>query len=103
MNYCNIDEDDKKHLLHLIDFIHNEVLRSGGDGDGLWYSEYYNVKDIFPIVIEWNNKLPYKWQNIDYNNIDLISISRDQEGFIITNNEEIYKNAPGWQQILIKY
>ena len=48
--FSSIDEDDKKHLLKLIEWILDEVLRAGGDGDALWYSRFYDVKEIFEIV-----------------------------------------------------
>ena len=101
MNYCSIDENDKKHLFNLIDFIHNEVLRSGGDGDALWYSKYYNVKDLYPLVEEYNSKLKFPWKTSL--NEKTIDVDNYQESWIITNDEELYKNAPSWQQILIKY
>jgi hypothetical protein len=101
MNYCSIDEDQKKHLLKLIDFLYYEVLSAGGDGDALWYSKYYPVKDILPLIEEYNSKLKFKWEikGDDKN----IYWGESQEGMIITNDEEVYKKSPSWQQCLIKY
>jgi len=101
MNYSNIDEKTKTHLLKLIDFLYNEVISASGDGDALWYSKYYDVKDILYLIEEYNNQLKFKWEI--RGNDKNIYWGKDQEGMIITNDEEVYKNSPSWQQILIKY
>ena len=100
-NYCNIDEEDKLHLLKLIDFLHFEVLSSSGDGDAFWYSRYYDIKDILPLVQEYNSKLKYPWK-IDTNDKTLW-MHNDQESLCITNDIELYKTVPDWSQITIKY
>lgn len=99
--YCNINPERKEHLLKLIDFLHQEVLSACGDGDGLWYSKYYDIKDILPLVEEYNSKLKFPWKiTVDAKTIHM---DDNQESLMITNDEELYKNAPSWQQILIKY
>lgn len=103
MNYCSIDAEQKQHLLKLVDFLYLEVISSGGDGDALWYSKHYDIKDILPLIQEYNSNLKFKWL-VEYDEgRKLISWWYDQECCLITNNEEIYKNAPSWQQILINY
>lgn len=101
MKYCEVDNQTKHHLFNLISFIHDEVISSSGDGDFLWYSQIYNVKDIFCIVKDFNETLKIKW-DIESKGDKTITASRGQEGFIITNDEEVYKNAPFWQQGLLK-
>lgn len=102
MNYSSV-QDNKEHLLNLIDWLYKESLSAGGDGDALWYSEYYDVKDILPLIHEYNNKLEYKWK-VDFNDgKKLISWWDNQECVLITNNEEIYKTSPIWQQVLLRY
>lgn len=103
MNYCNIDEDVKVHLLNLIDWIYKDVISAGGDGDALWYSEYYNVEDIFPLVEEYNNKLKLKWAISLDRKKKLIYWGENQECILISNNIDHYNNSPSWQQVLIKY
>ncbi len=98
----NYDEHTRNHLLKLIDFLYYEVGQAGGDGDALWYSRFYKVENIFPLVQEYNNSLKFPWNECILDE-DGINWGQGQEGVLITNNEEFYKNAPGWQQILIKY
>jgi hypothetical protein len=99
MQYCSIDNENKEHLLKLIDWIYDEVKSSGGDGDCLWYSEFYDVKDILVLVEGYNEKL--KWQVAFDEGRKLISWWDGQEGILITNNEEIYNSRPSWQQCVI--
>lgn len=101
MNYCSIDEEQKKHLLKLVDFLYCEVCSAGGDGDSLWYSRFYNVKDLLPIIEEYNDKLKFKWK-IDTDDKN-IYWGEHQEGMIITNDEEKFNNSPEWIQCKIRY
>lgn len=82
--------------------MYDEVQSACGDGDGLWFSEYYKVDDLFPLVQEFNSKLKRPWTTLllDGDNIDWWN---GQESLTITNNEDLYKNAPSWQQVLLKY
>ncbi len=102
MKYCSpIDADRKRHLLKLIGFLFDEVLNAGGDADAMWYSVYYDVEDLYPIIEEINSKLKFPWK------LSLggtgINWHDHQQGILITNDEEVYKNSPSWQQILIRY
>jgi hypothetical protein len=100
MNYCEIDEP---HIKKLVEWMFKEVESSSGDGDGLWYSKYYNVEHILKLVYEYNDNQKLKW-NVRYDENDqTIHIMRDQESLTITNNENYYNNAPIWQQFLLKY
>ncbi len=101
MNYSTIDEQNRPHLLNLINWLYNEVVSAGGDGDALWYSKYYSVKDLLPLIEKVNSQLKFKWKitGDDKN----IFWGEHQEGVCITNDEELYKSSPRWQQCLIKY
>lgn len=102
MSYCNIGED-KQHILKLIDFLYCEMLRSGGDGDAIWYSRFYDIKEILPLVHEYNDGLKYKMK-VDFNEEKkLISWWDNQECVLITNNEAIFKNEPEWIQCKVYY
>jgi len=106
MNYCNPLED-KEHVEYFIRFLYNEV-KSAGDGDGLWYSTIYDIKDLEPIILSVLN-------NYDYGNSVWRVCSRQsgityfsngehsQEGFAITNSEEVFNNRPDWQQIAVQW
>jgi len=54
MSYDSINDESKKHLLKLIEFLYDEVSNSGGDGDAIWYSRFYDIKQLLPIVEEFN-------------------------------------------------
>ncbi len=101
MNYCEIDEENKPRIMTLIDFLYKDVISACGDGDALWYSYFYDVKDILKLVEEYNSQLLHKWEIRVYD--DHINWGHEQEGIIITNNEELFNNAPSWQQVLIRY
>jgi|GEM_PF-6703625 hypothetical protein len=100
MNYCELH--DKEHIMKLISFLYDEVRSSSGDGDALWYSKFYNVKDIFPLIEEFNSKARFPWPDLTLNN-DIISWQNNQESIFITNKKEHWDNQPSWQQISIKY
>jgi hypothetical protein len=98
-HYCNIDDRNKDHIKNLIIWLYEEVISAGGDGDALWYSEYFNVNDILPIIEELNTE--FKW-NVRKEN-DHISLGLHQEGILITNNKKHWEGAPSWQQVKICY
>jgi len=98
--YCLIDDHNKKHLTVLINFLIDEVFSAGGDGDGLWYSQFFRSEDIIKLMIE-GNLIPRGWTI--QNDGSTYTIGEYQESLTISNDETVYTNAPSWQQILIKY
>ena len=100
MNCCSVNGKED-HLLKLIDFLYKDVLSAGGDGDALWYSRYYKVSDIYPLVEKYNKALKFPWK-LELTDMDILWHD-NQESLHITNNEQTYLQAPSWQQILIKY
>ena len=101
MQYCPIDDEIKPHLIKLLDWMLGEVIRSGGDGDALWYSKFYDIKDILILVQEYNKTLKYEWTIGFDENRKRIFWGNGEEGIVITNNEDAYKNAPRWQQCIV--
>lgn len=99
--FCDIDEWSKEHILKIIDLLYNECISAGGDGDAAWYSTHYNIKDIEPILKEYNNKLQFPFK-IDWQDGRTITWSDNQEGIVITNDEEEYKSWPWYIQMVIK-
>ena len=97
-DYDNIDDRNKDHIKNLLSWILDEVISAGGDGDALWYSKFYSVDEILPIVEECNK---YGWKIEKHS--DRISWWDNQEGITITNNEQHWNDAPSWQQVMIKY
>lgn len=100
MQYCPVDEKTKVHLLKLIDWLFDEIVSAGGDGDAYWYSRYYSVKDLFVLVEEYIKKdKSFSW-NLELKD-DKISCWRDQECLVITNKESDYLSFPTWGQVKI--
>lgn len=104
MIYCQIkDEESQKHILKLIGWLFDEVSSAGGDGDGLWYSKYYDVKDIYPLVEKFlQSDKSFKFWALSADEKTIFA-SNHQEFLTITNDENLWNNAPSWQQVLIKY
>ena len=96
--YTTIGTDQVPHIKELINWLIAEVISAGGDGDALWYSRYYHVDEILPILQECKI---YDF-SIDKKENSII-VGQHQEWLIITNNQEDWNNAPPWQQVKIWY
>ena len=100
MKYSNA-ANNREHILKLIDLLYHECISAGGDGDALWYSRFYDVNDILPLVQEYNSKLKFPWKiELNDNNINW---GDNQEWVTITNDEESYDLSPKWIQMKVKY
>lgn len=101
--YLNIDDADKIHLLKLIDWLFVEVTRAGGDGDALWFSKYYSVKDLYTLVNAYNNSLKYPWDIRLVENDSVLVWYDNQEFITISNKVSDFENRPSWQQVTLVY
>jgi hypothetical protein len=100
MTYRKITEEYKPHLINLLKVIFDEVLSAGGDGDAIWYSRFYNINEIKYLIEEFNAKQKFPWEiKIEEQTIHW---GIDQEWAIITNDENLYNNAPPWIQFKLK-
>jgi hypothetical protein len=81
--------------------LYNECISAGGDGDALWYSRFYSMNQILPLVEQYNQKLDFKF-NIDIINEKTINWWRYEECIIITTDESVYLSSPSWIQFLLK-
>jgi len=103
-NYCSLDNDQRIHIKGLVKFLVNDMLSAGGDGDAFWYSKYYSIDQLEPIIDEYLNSI--NWfqhggtKSKDDKNLDY---KRWQESFHISNDEEFWKNIPVWAQVKIAY
>lgn len=95
------NKPNKEHILKLIDFMYCEMCSSGDDGDGIWYTRYYCLEDIFEIVKEYNTNLKFPME-VNFEN-NMIHFGQGEEWIIITNDENVYNESPEWIQIKIKY
>jgi len=100
MNYCNVNENEER-LKILIAWLINDVQSAGGDGDGIWYSKYYSVKDI-KVFIEKHKLLPEHWVLNDHGET-AFSIGENQEWLYITNLKSDFDTRPEWQQVSVVY
>lgn len=109
MKYCGINNHPrtKVHIKTLILWLIDEVNSAGGDGDALWYSIYFDVNEIYEFIrdeIDPELKAESKYFKWELELKDgTIYWGEYQEWLMITNDEEMYKNAPVWQQCLIKW
>lgn len=98
-----MDDKQKKHIFNLIDWLVQESLSSGGDGDAIWYSRFFTLEEILPILEEYNKVHPeYGWtiQNLDGRTV---TYGQGQECIIITTNNNDWLTSPEWIQAKIRW
>lgn len=95
-----INDTAKKHLFKLIEFIFDEVDSSSGDGDAIWYTKYYNIKDLYNLFIEINNLKKFKW-TLTWHDEHSFSLSIDQASILVTSSKNDFDARPIWQQLSI--
>lgn len=104
--FCNLNEN-KPHIEKLLRFMVDEVCSAGGDGDAFWYSECYDIKDIYHFINEElapKLKIESKYFNWELKlTEDSISWGEYQEWLTITNNIHHYITIPEWSQFTLKY
>jgi len=96
MKYMTIDGHNKEHIKSLLKWLYDESFSAGGDGDALWYSRYFNVKDILPLVEEVNSTLKYPWK-VELKDDTEIHWFDGQECVVITNKEI---TEPYWKVVV---
>lgn len=101
MSFCTVDERSKPHLIILINWLFDEVISAGGDGDAFWYSRYFSTKDLLPLVEEVRIA-----KNLNFDIVatdDTLTCHSGQECLLITNKESTYLSFPSWGQVKIVY
>lgn len=92
---------EKEIIKKLLDFMHKSVLSEGGDGDAFWYSRYFKLDEIEPIIREFNKENNIKWEiKMDE---DFIMWGENQEWALITNSKKQYDNSAEWITIKLIY
>ena len=87
----------------LINWLFIEVIRAGGDGDGIWYSKYFDIDDLKEFIVK-ENLLPNDWKIEKRNkHYDHYVFFDGQESLLITNSKEMFENRPSWSQVSIEY
>jgi len=85
----------KEHIVKLLEWIHEEVLFAGGDGDVWWILKNYSIDEIMPALNEVNDSLKFKWK-IEVKE-DYVFWGEHEEWVIIGKNIEV----PSWAQCVI--
>jgi hypothetical protein len=93
---------NKEHIYKLIDFLYQEVLSSGGDGDALWYSKYYSLDDLLEVFQEFNDDYAVDWRFTEISDTGF-NWGDNQEGITVTTSKEYFENSPDWMQIKVVY
>jgi hypothetical protein len=92
---------DKEHIFSLLSFLHKEVISSGGDGDALWYTRFFDLNDLYELLKEFNEINSIGWTIEKESN--QISWGIGQEWALIIDSKELFDQTPDWYQIKIQY
>lgn len=93
--------NNKQHILKMVDWLITEMCSAGGDGDALWYSKYYNVKDLYKLCEEYNSRLKFPYKLVWRGDKTFHITDESNEDFVITNDENEFNNRPSWQQVTL--
>lgn len=95
--------NSKEHIKHLVQFLIDEVISAGGDGDSFWYSRYFKVDDIYDIIEEcFFDQLEKMDWHLSKSG-ETIKIEGGEESLIITNDLSLYETCPDWVQCIIRW
>ena len=101
INKLKIDGTTEIHIRTLIEFLHDEVCSSSGDGHSAWYVRYYDINDIKKLVKEYDDDHAIGWKIEDTK--DGFNWGIDQEGVVFLDNKESFDTLPDWVQARIIY
>lgn len=91
-----------EHIRILLDFLYQEVMSAGGDGDAIWYTKLYDIADIRTIIIDYNRDNNLGW-DLDMIDDNTLNFGIGQEWITITNDFKTFNESPDWIQIKIQY
>jgi len=83
----------------IIDALYQSCMGACGDGDAHWYTRYYTLDQILPIVEEYNRRLPYPM--IVNATSEVINWGIREEWISISPSEEMYKSLPSGYDIVV--
>ena len=89
--YC----ETKQHAINIINWLITEVLSSGGDGDGIWYTKYFTLESIEKLI---KSDIDTKGLVME-NRQTYLSLHNYEEALHITTDKEMFDNRPSWQQV----
>ena len=101
MDLNNPITGNKQHSINIVRWLLDEILASGGDGDGIWLSEYFSIQNIKEFILK-EGLLPHGWKIVSESG-DTIVIGESQECLVITNSKKVFDERPEWQQVALVY
>lgn len=97
MNHVNIEYP---HIQKLFEYILAEVFSSGGDGDCIVISKWYNAKELADTFYKYiNNLYPNSYYQDTFGDRYTIS-DRSNESWEFTN--DLFIPIPSWAQCVIR-
>lgn len=90
----------KLHVSKLLDWLFDEIIGAGGDGDAAWVVKHYDLADLRAHIIEWmkvNTMSDWTCEEIKENRY--FTVHRHQEALIVTTNMQ---DVPSWSQCTIQ-
>ncbi len=84
----------KERVFKLLDWLFEEVINVGGDGDGVWLSVLHPIEELSPVVKEWASlKCPHWNLGVSEKSICL---TYGQEWLQITTDKEELDAVSPW-------
>ena len=102
-DHDTIDYRNEHHVENLLNWLLDIVGSAGGDGDAIWYSLFYDVREILPIVEKLNKKVKWEIELKEKQDGRYIAWWSGQECILITNSETMWNQRPSWQQCSIQF
>lgn len=93
-------EPDYKDIVSILKFLYQKIDEDGGDGSGIWLTQFYKLEDIINIIkteniAPWNVEL--KDGKIYWSNCE-----NTYEDFIIITNNELFFNIVDYCDLKLK-
>jgi hypothetical protein len=89
----------EKIIRSIVEALYHGCMGANGDGDAHWYTRYFTLDEILPIVEEYNSQLPFPMKVKVMP--DIIDWGQGEEWISISPSEEVYKTLPLWYDIVI--
>lgn len=81
-------EPDCEDIVSILKFLHEKTIEDCGDGEAIWLTNFYKLKDIVDIIK--NSNINTSWIINEYDNFIHWHSDKDEEGIIITNDKNTF-------------
>ena len=90
------------HTERLLDFLVDEVLSSGGDGDAIWYVRDKSLDFMKELCEQYAREKSLSWR-VDWDKgCNYLNFGDGQEWITITISRQVFNSRPSWQQISVE-